>query len=90
MNDFGRDDLSEKVNWDSKDMGDGLGYDILSYDILPNGEEKEIFIEVKTTTGSINKPFDVSINEVEFSQEHSDSIWPIIRQYIYVKKSCVI
>lgn len=80
LNDFGRDDLSEKVNWDSKDMGDGLGYDILSYDILPNGEEKEIFIEVKTTTGSINKPFDVSINEVKFSQEHSDSFY-IYRVY---------
>lgn len=80
LKNFGREDLAEKVNWVSKDKGDGLGYDILSYDILQNGKEKEIYIEVKTTTGSINKPFDVSINEVEFSQEHSDSFY-IYRVY---------
>jgi hypothetical protein len=49
--------------------GDGDGYDILSYD--SNGEP--IFIEVKTTIGGINTPFDVSINEVLFSNENPEN-----------------
>jgi hypothetical protein len=49
--------------------GDGDGYDILSYD--SNGEP--IFIEVKTTIGGINTPFDISINEVLFSNENPEN-----------------
>ena len=49
--------------------GDGDGYDILSYDSY--GEP--IFIEVKTTIGGINTPFDISINEVLFSSENPEN-----------------
>lgn len=49
----------------SKSEGDGLGYDIRSYD--KNGHEK--FIEVKTTTTSYIDGFDMSKNEISFSQE---------------------
>ena len=52
----------------SKTEGDGLGYDILSYD--QNG--KEIFIEVKTTTGKFNTPFYITRNELVRSQDDSD------------------
>ncbi len=53
--------------------GDGDGYDILSY----NEEGMPIYIEVKTTIGGINTPFDISINEVLFSNENPD------RYYLY-------
>jgi hypothetical protein len=51
----------------SKKEGDGLGYDILSFD--ENGEE--IFIEVKTTKGKFNLPFYITRNELIRSQKDS-------------------
>lgn len=52
----------------SKSEGDGLGYDILSYD--EKGEE--IFIEVKTTSKGANVPFFITCNELEKSKQESD------------------
>jgi uncharacterized protein DUF3883 len=49
--------------------GDGIGYDILSYE----SNEVARFIEVKTTNGSSLTPFIVSPNEVEFSEEAEDA-----------------
>lgn len=47
---------------------DGLGFDILSFEKV--GEDYcEKYIEVKATTGAKNKPFDVTANEVEVSEE---------------------
>jgi hypothetical protein len=48
--------------------GDGLGYDILSYD----EKGKDIYIEVKTTTGQAGKPFFVTRNELERSRLNSN------------------
>lgn len=48
--------------------GDGLGYDILSYDEQGN----EIYIEVKTTTGSESNSFYITSNELEKSELCSD------------------
>jgi len=42
---LGREDLIDKVVWASKEIGDGLGYDIISCDQDGN----ELYIEVKTT-----------------------------------------
>ncbi|KQS93014.1 DUF3883 domain-containing protein [Chryseobacterium sp. Leaf394] len=53
----------------SKSQGDGLGYDILSFD--ENGNE--IFIEVKTTVRGINTPFYITRNELEKSTQQSDN-----------------
>lgn len=64
---LGRQDLAEKVEHVSKTKGDGLGYDILSYDIV-NDTVIEKFIEVKATTGNSTKPFDISSNEVDVSE----------------------
>ncbi|SIN78473.1 DUF3883 domain-containing protein [Algoriphagus halophilus] len=58
--------------------GDGDGYDILSYDC--NGDP--IFIEVKTTIGGINTPFDISINEVLVANENPDNYY-IYRLFNY-------
>lgn len=57
--------LSERVEHVARDKGDGLGYDVLSYEV--SGEPR--FIEVKTTTFGKNTPFYISRNEVEFSDE---------------------
>lgn len=49
----------------SVDEGDGLGYDIRSFE--PDGTER--YIEVKSTTFGERTPFFVSANEVRFSRE---------------------
>lgn len=64
---LGRPDLADKVEQVSKTKGDGLGYDILSYDVI-NNSTTEKYIEVKATTGNSTKPFDISANEVEVSE----------------------
>lgn len=62
-----RDDLAEKVRHVSKEDGDGSGYDVLSF--FPDGNEK--YIEVKSTTGTLESPFYISRNELGFLQEHN-------------------
>ena len=42
----GRDDLAAKVEWVAETCGDGLGFDVLSFD---EGDDSERYIEVKTT-----------------------------------------
>lgn len=64
---IGRKDLSEKVYHISKEKGDGMGYDILSF--FDNGEEK--YIEVKSTTKAIETQFNISKNELEFLKINS-------------------
>ena len=51
--------LVADVSWVARDIGDGLGYDLISFD--ENGEE--IFIEVKTTRGGESTPFFITENE---------------------------
>jgi hypothetical protein len=70
---LGRPDLAAQVRRISETKGDGAGYDVLSFDEL--GTEK--YIEVKTTTGSKETPFVVTMNEVAFSQEYAS------RYYLY-------
>ena len=69
---MGRDDLSDKVKWISRDSGDGYGYDILSYDFDKNGKEYEIHIEVKSTT-NLNDDFIMSSNELKYARENKDT-----------------
>ena len=66
------EDLANKIRWISREDGDGAGYDILSYDII-NGVPKEIFIEVKSTTGELNEDFDISKRELDFAREKGES-----------------
>jgi Domain of unknown function (DUF3883) len=61
----GKSSLAAKTEWISETQGDGLGYDIVTY--TKNG--KEVFVEVKTTNGSINSPFIITSNEIRASQE---------------------
>lgn len=62
----GREDLAAEVRHVSIEDGDGLGYDVRSYD--PHTDE-QLFIEVKTTRYSRELPFYVTRNELEFSAE---------------------
>lgn len=58
---------SKEVRWVSKVEGDGLGYDILSY----NKDGDKIFIEVKATTGHENSNF--YITDVELQKSEIDT-----------------
>lgn len=66
--DEGRPDLASRIDWISDRLGDGTGYDILSFET----SEVARFIEVKTTNGGSMTPFIVTRNEVEFSEETED------------------
>lgn len=67
--DVNRHDLTKKIDWISDRLGDGAGYDILSFE----DDEQARFIEVKTTNGGSLTPFIVTRNEVEFSEESEDA-----------------
>src|SRR5690606_31188342 len=60
--------LSEKVEHVSSTKGDGLGYDILSFDV----SGKERFIEVKTTSFGNLTPFYVSTIELAMSKHRAE------------------
>lgn len=53
--------LSTRVRHVSQELGDSAGYDVLSYDV----DEREIFIEVKTTKNNESARFYLTPNEVE-------------------------
>jgi hypothetical protein len=65
----GRDDLSRKVLWAAVEIGDGLGFDVLSFD---DRDESEKLIEVKTTGLGKFFPFYVTGNEVRCSEDMAD------------------
>jgi hypothetical protein len=62
----GRDDLAQKVLWASRDIGDGLGYDILSFD---ESDDTERMLEIKTTGLGKFFPFLFTSNEVRCSED---------------------
>jgi hypothetical protein len=62
----GRDDLARRVVWASQDIGDGLGFDILSFD---EADDSERMVEVKTTGLGKFFPFYVTGNEVRCSED---------------------
>ena len=64
-----RSDLISRITHVAKHT-DGLGYDIISTDVDENGNEEEIYIEVKTTAGDVNMPFFVSNRELKASQTY--------------------
>lgn len=68
----GRSDLAALVEHVSVTQGDGLGYDIKSFERCEDGSYRPKYIEVKATTGGKSKPFDISENEVEVSAELGD------------------
>lgn len=61
----GREDLARRVEHVAQTQGDGLGFDVASFDV--DGAER--FIEVKTTRLGRDWPFYVSRNEVAVSSD---------------------
>lgn len=61
---FGEARLAAKVDWVSTTKGDGLGYDIHSFNA--SGEDK--FIEVKTTAFGVATPFFITNSELAFAR----------------------
>lgn len=68
LHDLGAKKYADRIDHVSRTKGDGLGFDILSFD----GDGRERFIEVKTTAYVAETPFFISPNEVKFSSEQSD------------------
>lgn len=63
LHELGKPRLANRVEHVARTRGDGLGYDVLSFDSA--GREK--YIEVKTTAFGKEAPFFVSRNELAFS-----------------------
>lgn len=63
----GQSRLADRVEHVSLTVGDGAGFDVLSFD----ADGRERYIEVKTTRRDEQFPFYVSRNEVEFSDAES-------------------
>jgi hypothetical protein len=78
LNELGRKDLAQKVQHMAIEQGDGLGYDILSFN--ENGSKR--YIEVKTTSGNRQTPFYVSSNELNRSLDDANQYY-IYRVYDY-------
>lgn len=68
-----RRDLARRVRWVARDDGDGLGYDIASFEA--SGVPR--LIEVKTTRAGKYLPFSVARNELAVSRERGE------RYYLY-------
>jgi hypothetical protein len=68
-----RPDLARQIRWISEELGDGAGYDILSFD----ASGKERLLEVKTTVGADVTPFYITRNELSWPRNgrmHSGSV----------------
>ena len=83
LNQAGRPDLAREIEWSSSVRGDGLGYDVRSFDPTL---EKELFIEVKTTNSGKHFPFFISANEVQFSKEKANN-YSLYRVYDFGQKA---
>ena len=73
--------LADRVEHVSSTSGDGLGFDILSFD----ADGRERFIEVKTTAYDLETPFFISPNEISFSAEKDDQ-FHLYRLFSFRKK----
>jgi hypothetical protein len=77
----GRTDLAAKVEAVCWTIGEGLGYDIKSFDA---STEEEIHIEVKTTTGPAETPFYMSASEVNYGRS-CKAKYKLYRVYSYAE-----
>jgi hypothetical protein len=62
----GRDDLAARIEWVALTCGDGLGFDVLSFD---EADDSEQLLEAKTTGLGKHFPFYVTENEVRCSED---------------------
>lgn len=69
LHEAGQKKLADKVEHAAATRGDGLGFDVESFEV--NGAPR--FIEVKTTAWGKETPFFITRNELAFSKEHKDA-----------------
>ncbi len=81
----GRDDLAAKVEWVSQTRGDGMGFDISSFDHSDNSER---LVEVKTTGLGAFFPFYVTATEVRCSEACSPQ-YRLYRVFDFAKEARV-
>jgi hypothetical protein len=81
----GRDDLAPHVEWVADTQGDGIGYDILSFDERTGAER---FVEVKTTALGKFFPFYVTANEVRCSTACADR-YRLFRVFEFTRRPAV-
>lgn len=72
----GKTKLAERIDHVSQSLGDGPGYDILSFE--ESGKER--LIEVKTTRSRAETPFFVSRNELKVSKDSAD-VYHLVRVF---------
>ena len=77
----GRADLAEKVVWTAKDVGDGAGFDIKSFET----DGRDRLIEVKTTNGWERTPFHVSRNEISVAEQRRE-YWVLLRLWNFARQ----
>lgn len=74
LNQLGRNDLADEIEWSSNVRGDGLGFDVRSFRVEARTDRvEEHFIEVKTTNNGKYQPFYVTPNELDFSRDSSEN-----------------
>lgn len=81
----GRDDLASRVEWVASTVGDGLGYDVVSFDPV---DDSELCIEVKTTNRGMYFPFYLTANELRCSEENSGA-YRLYRVFQFAKNPTV-
>lgn len=72
----GRSDLASRVEWTARDKGDGVGYDIRSFNCT--GEDR--LIEVKATTGGERTPFFITKTEYDVAHQNPET-WRLVRLF---------
>jgi hypothetical protein len=65
LNAANQEQLADRVRHVSEEIGDGLGYDIMSFEV----DGAPIWIEVKTTNRGIAVPFFLSSREIDVAKE---------------------
>jgi Domain of unknown function (DUF3883) len=78
---LGEHSLADRVDHVSVSKGDGLGYDILSYEV----DGKERLIEVKTTSMGIEAPFYLTKTELNLSKAEPD-LFKLCRLFEFRRK----
>ena len=69
LQDEGKPELADKVEHISQTVGDGTGYDVLSF----NNDGSERWIEVKTTNYGKSHPFLIEWTEVQCSIDNPNN-----------------
>lgn len=80
--DAGRKDLAKQIDHVAKSQGDGLGYDVKSFEL----DGKPRLIEVKTTSFGAMTPFYVSKREVVASNRLAEN-YQLYRPFNFRKRA---